>query len=386
MSPPPGQGENAFSRALRAFEVSFRGSARFVASAPGRVNLIGDHTDYCGGLVMPMAIDRRCFAVGRFTAGDSWRIIASDIDQSTFEYEPKDSLEGAPSWMRYVAGVIEIIGGTVGAKAMEIAVASEVPMGAGLSSSAALEVSIATLIEQTSGCEIDKLEKARLCQRAEREYAGVPCGIMDQMASIYGDRGHAMLIDCCDLSVTQIPLWDEARVRLFVVESGVRHDLAQGEYAARRASCESAAQALGLDSLRGADEALVVSHAEDLTTIQFGAARHVTSENTRVAAAAALLEQGQFDELGRLMLASHRSLRDDMDVSCPELDRIVETAAAVPGVLGARMTGGGFGGSAIVLARAEVEIELRDALQASGHRCMRVRSGNGAFAEECPLR
>ena len=386
MTAPNVPGGRSLTRAIGVFERQFDAYPTIAASAPGRVNLIGDHTDYCGGLVLPMAISLRCSAVGRRASNGRWRIVAGDLEDAAFEFAPGDSLEHAPSWAKYVAGVIETTRGDTGALPMEIAFSSDVPIGVGLSSSAALEVAVAMLLEGTGDREVDRLEIARLCQRAEHEFAGVPCGMMDQVSVVFGIRDHAMLIDCGELHITHIPLWDEERVALFVVDSGVRHDLAEGCYAERRETCERAARALGLSTLRQADESLLKTRGVELAATQLGAVRHVLSENARVTAAAELLKKRDPAGFGQLMLASHRSLRDDISVSCPELDEIVDAAAAVPGVLGARVTGGGFGGNAIVLAHSDAAEELTRAMRTLGRTCARVRSGNGAMSDDLPTR
>lgn len=373
-----GAAGSALERVARAFQ-ALGGVPEFAAFAPGRVNLIGDHTDYCGGFVLPMAIEQRCAAVGRVGApGARWRVAAADRGER-IEYEAGQPIEDLPHWARYVGGVISLAAGMVATPPMDIAFASEVPLGAGLSSSAALEVAIATLIEAGTGREMDPLDKASLCQRAEHDFAGVPCGIMDQMASIFGERGQAMLIDCRDLTVTRIPLWDEAETALLVIDSEVRHDLADGRYASRRAACEQAARLLNVE-LRDASSGDVQDRAHQLTAEQLGCARHVVSENRRVLDASQALRVGDLRAFGVLMNQSHDSLKNNMRVSCAEVDQIVDAALSVEGVLGARMTGGGFGGCAIALVERTSVERLERRMANLGRPCRAVESGSGARA------
>jgi galactokinase len=309
-------------------------------------------------------------------SGAGWRVVAADRHEQ-IEYDFGRPVEELPRWARYACGVISLIAPVVDAPPMDIAFASDVPIGAGLSSSAALEVAIATLIESGTGCEMDPLERATLCQRAEHEFAGVPCGIMDQMASVFGKQGHAMLIDCRERTVTQIPLWDEDDTALIVIDSGVRHDLADGAYARRRAACEEAAKGLGAE-LRDVTGDDLQSAAALLGVEVLRCARHVVSENQRVLHASESLRAVDAPLFGALMSASHESLRVDMRVSCAELDQIVDAALGVAGVLGARMTGGGFGGCAIALVERGAVGALQERMKNLGRPCRAVTSGCGA--------
>jgi galactokinase len=256
-------------------------------------------------------------------------------------------------WANYILGVLAGFAREgVRVPPLEIAVASDVPIGAGLSSSAALEVAVATALAEALSAPLFGLPMARLCQEAEREFAGVPCGIMDQIASALGRRGHAMLVDCRTLDVRWVPVPD--RAVLLAIDSGVRHRLDDGSYAQRRAEVEAAAAALGVRVLRDADETMVRSTRID--ELHARRARHVVREIQRTLLAAGALRNGDLELLGMLMLQSHQSLRDEFAVSTPELDAIVEEARAIGpagGAFGARLTGGGFGGSAVVLADAD---------------------------------
>jgi len=326
-------------------------AAEFVVIAPGRVNLIGEHTDYNDGLVMPCAIDRglRIAVVPRaggrclVSSDRGGPAAAIDLDQPL--------VPGRADWARYVEGVLagfQRLGWRV--PAFEAAITADLPAGGGLSSSAALEVGIATAVETLCGRRLDPVEKALLCQRAEHEFAGVPCGIMDQFAVTLARRGHALLIDCRSRVVEHVPLGED--VAVLVIDSGVKHALADGAYAARRRECESAAVRLGVPALRDVALADWPAAERRLPDPERRRARHVVTEIARVVDFAAAARAGDWITAGRLMNAGHASLRDDFEVSCRELDLICDSVAGLAGVWGCRMTGGGFGGCAVVLVEA----------------------------------
>jgi galactokinase len=309
---------------------------RVRARAPGRVNLIGDHTDYTGGFVLPMAVNRET-TVELVRGGGAVELV-SDVESepATVALDVGDPPSLTPEWARYVAGVVAVVRPEPGGRGR---VATTIPVGAGLSSSAALEVALALAL----GFEGSPVELALACQRAEHLATGTATGIMDQLASAAGRSGHALLIDCASLDVTAVPLPEG--VEVVVVDSGQRRRVAASAYEERRADCEAAAAAVG--PLRDASVA-------DLDTIREPRlrrrARHVVSENARVLAAAEALRAGDAFAVGRLMDASHASLRDDFEVSTPALDELVERLTATPGVYGARLTGAGFGGCVVALA------------------------------------
>jgi galactokinase len=309
-----------------------------VARAPGRVNLIGDHTDYNEGFVLPVAIDLECTVRARARGDDVVHVHSLDLGSSV-ELSDGDPRTVEPEWGRYVAGVVQTLADRgrrpVGIDAV---VSSTVPVGAGLSSSAALEVSVALALCDAAGLELAPLEIALACQEAERSALGIPSGIMDQLASVSGRAGCALLIDCRSYEVEPIPIPDE--LALVVVHSGVARALAGSAYAERRAACERVAESLGLRALRDATPDQVADNPR---------ARHVVSENERVLQAAGALRAGDVAALGPLLDASHASLRDDYEVSTPELDALVN-ALRDAGALGARLTGAGFGGCVIALA------------------------------------
>ena len=350
------------------------------AAAPGRVNLIGEHVDYCDGFVLPMAIERETVIVAAprpEVGGEPVARVHSTALQETVELplaSGAGSSAGIPGWSRYLAGVIAGFldrGATI--PAFDAVVDSTVPIGGGLSSSASLEVAMATLVAALAGHAIGPLEVALLCQRAEHEFAGVPCGVMDQCASILCIRDHLLLLDCRSLAVVQVP-FQRPDLLVLVTNSNVRHALNDGGYAARRADCQRAAAILGVPSLREATLAEVEASRDALGDTVFRRARHVVTEIARTLDAAAALASDRWDELGELMAASHASLRDDYEVSCPELDLLVELAAAQPGVIGTRMTGGGFGGCTVTLVEAARADAVRAAVargyrQSKGHEC-----------------
>lgn len=335
----------------QAFERSFGAPAQVIAQAPGRVNLIGEHIDYSQGFVLPFAIDAVTKSAIRKREDDQIRIVsAQHPEEMIHSTVAQVQQKGGAGWSRYILGVIwalEIENG------LDIYVDGRVPLGAGLSSSAALECSVATALNHLFDLGRSLTELAQLTQRAENQYVGVPCGIMDQSVSLMAKAGYALLLDCRDLSTQHIPVdFAGAGLRLLIVDTRAHHALIDGGYAERRASCESAAAKLGVASMRVLDMSQLEREKEQLTAVEFQRARHAVSEIARVLSAVEKLREKNFSEFGQLLNQSHISLRDDYTVSCPELDLVVDTANA-NGALGARMVGGGFGGSAIALIRDE---------------------------------
>ncbi len=316
---------------------------RVRAHAPGRVNLIGDHTDYTGGLVLPMAIDRGTTVVLERTGQ---RVVLESDDESApavVDLGVSDPAGVAPPWARFVAGVIQEVRPYEGGVGR---VSTDLPIGAGLASSAALEVALALAL----GFEGSPLELALACQRAEQAASGVPCGVMDQLASAAGVPGCALLMDCSRLSVTPVPLPEG--VDVVVVHSGQQRRLSGSAYSERRAQCEAAAEVIGPLRDAGFDD---VNTIDD--PVLRRRARHVVSENARVAAFASSLAGDDLADAGALMEESHQSLREDFDVSTPTLDQLVERLLREPGVHGARLTGAGFGGCVVALTEAGVLTE-----------------------------
>ncbi|MDE3136046.1 MAG: galactokinase [Acidobacteriota bacterium] len=325
--------------------------------APGRVNLIGGHTDYNEGWVLPLAIDRDCLVLATARSDRRLRVHSREFGE-TIEAGLDGPAAGEHHWSRYVFGVAWALGGIgVPVAGADLLVASDVPHGGGLSSSAALEVSTAFALSGLASVSPDRAKIARACQRAENGFVGMRCGIMDQLASCFGRRDHALLIDCRTLDVRPVPL-DSSRVRVVVANTMARHALAGSAYNRRREECEEAVRRIaavrpGIRALRDASWEKIASLAQDWPESIRHRARHVTLEIARVHAAAKALESGDYEALGTLMLESHRSLHEDYEVSSAELNLMVELARELPGALGARMTGGGFGGSTVNLVRAE---------------------------------
>lgn len=332
--------------------------AEFLSHAPGRINLIGEHVDYQGGLVLPAAINLSVFAAAARIPEPVLRLATSfaGADPVEIPLGALAPLAGAGSWANYPLGVVacyQKAGHDPGGLA--ITFDASLPAGAGLSSSAAFEAATAVIVEQACGITLPARERALLCQQAEHAYAGVPCGIMDQLAVNAGEAGHALLIDCQSLDVTPTPL--PAEVAMVVVDSGVKHALADGEYAKRRADCETAATTLGVACLRDTTLDAVQAAREALGERVFRRARHVVTEIARTRAFAEAMAAGDLTTAAHQMAASHASLRDDYEVSCEELDALVTIANAL-GVPGARMMGGGFGGSTIQLVPADAAAEI----------------------------
>ena len=341
------------------------GAAPIWVRAPGRVNLIGEHTDYNEGFVLPVAIDRDCLVAARPRADGRMVVRSLDIDpaEGVVELAADGSDDPAlvePAWGRYVAGVVQELAALGRAPVgVDAVLSSTVPLGSGLSSSAALEVACAVALCTLAGLDLVKAELAAACQRAEQVATGVPCGIMDQLCSLAGVADAALLIDCRSLEIQPVRLPPE--IQMLAVHCGLPRALADSEYAERRAACEAAARALGLQALR--DAAL-----EDVATDPF--ARHVVSENARVLETVAALEEGDLGALGPLFAASHASLRDDFRVSTPELDALVQ-ALVEAGALGARLTGAGFGGCVVALTRSAEA----DAVAAEASESYRAATG-----------
>ncbi|HET9731557.1 MAG TPA: galactokinase [Acidimicrobiales bacterium] len=306
------------------------------AVAPGRVNLIGDHTDYTGGYVLPMALDMATTVEGRRGGGLVHLVSAGEEAAALVPLSPTGAPVKDPPWARFVSGVVSALRPTEG---LTGTVTTTLPVGAGLSSSSSLTVALCLAL----GAPGEPRQLALTAQRAEQAGSGVPGGIMDQLCASAAIAGHALLIDCRDLHVDPVALPEEAEV--VVAHSGLSRRLSESAYAVRRGQCEAAEDLVG--PLRDASEADVATIADPVLRRR---ARHVVSENRRVLDAAAAMRRGDLDAAGTLMTDSHRSLRDDFDVSVPELDRAVDALLAVPGVTGARLTGAGFGGCVVALA------------------------------------
>ena len=343
-------------------------------AAPGRVNLIGEHTDYNDGFVLPMAIDRyvviaAAARVDRQGDGDPTATLYSiDLDASAKIQIVGKMAPGPVTWSNYPQGVVAgFVKRGFAVPPFEAVIQSNLPLGGGLSSSAALEVATATLLETLLEHSLDRVEKAQLCREAEHEFAGVPCGIMDQFSSIFGERDALLLLDCRSHALELVPMTDP-NVTVLIANSNVRHELSDGEYAVRRTQCEEAASTLGATSLRDVSLATLDGARDRLDDVIVHRARHVITEIDRTVKAAEAIRRGKWDEVGQLMYASHKSLRDDYEVSCEELDFLVELADKLgsrAGVIGSRMTGGGFGGCTVNLVRTNQAASVGQSLQKS---------------------
>jgi len=340
------------------FGKAFGREAEIVATAPGRVNLIGEHIDYSDGFVLPFAIKyETSVAIGRNGLG-KFRFSSAQRPEEIIELDSLTPLHGE-TWGRYVAGVIWALGISEG---LDIFVDGQVPVGAGLSSSAALECSTAVALNELFGLGKSLKDLARITQRAENDFVGVPCGIMDQSVSLMGHAGSALLLDCRDLSTRNIP-FDIAShgLELLIIDTRVHHELVDGGYAERRASCEKAVAELGITSLRDISVSDYEARKSELDPTTYIRGFHAVTEMKRVLDTVEALQAGDFTRVGSLLNASHRSLSEDYTVSCPELDLVVSIANE-NGALGARMVGGGFGGSAIALAKVEAIEAIQGAI------------------------
>jgi len=345
--------ENVRKEVESTFHAMYGGSADLLVRAPGRVNLIGEHTDYNDGFVFPAAIDRELWIALRRRKDRRVRVRSLDFGDGEFSLEGLVPGEG---WMEYLKGVAWVLSDSGGqVPGWEGVLGSAIPIGAGLSSSAALEMAGLRAFAALSDGGWEPREAALRGQRVENEWVGVNCGIMDQLAVGMGRSHHALLIDCRSLDVEPTPL--PSHVRLVILDTGTRRGLVDSAYNERRAQCEVAAEACGVVALRDVDlEELAEASGLDSTTRK--RARHVITENARTVEASEALRKGDLQRFGRLMDESHNSLRDDFEVSTEALDTIVELARTQPGCLGARMTGAGFGGCALALVEAEVAPDL----------------------------
>lgn len=339
-------------------------SAPAIFRAPGRVNLIGEHTDYNDGFVMPAAIGFYTW-VAASARRDRTLHVRSEEFKETIDLS-LDSLSGPPRkhWSDFVRGVAAVLQShEIRLRGANLIIEGQVPMGAGLSSSASLEVAIGMALLSASQAEISRLELVKICQRAEHEYVGTRCGIMDQFIAVFASSGHALMLDCRSLESQSLSIPDDAR--LVICNSMVKHELASGEYNRRRAECEAGVKIFrqslpAVHALRDVTlEDLAIHHAE-LPEVVYRRCRHVISENQRVLDAAEALRASDLRRFGRLMYESHRSLQQDYEVSCKELDLLVEIAGACEGVYGSRMTGGGFGGCTITLVQSHSVDAFKD--------------------------
>lgn len=350
--------ETPGGRAVAGFTRAFGTDGEILVRAPGRVNLIGEHTDYNDGFVLPVSLSVHTAVVGRSRADRTVNVVALDFDaeRDSFGLDAPLAKMPGPSWKNHIRGVFaERMRAHRDARGCDLAIAGNIPKGSGLSSSASLAVAVGTIADALDGVAINRVAIARQAQASEISFVGTQCGIMDQLASACGQQGHALMIDCRSLAISPVRLPDETAI--VIVQSGVVRNLSEGRYNDRRRECAEAARALNVSSLRDATPAMLDEARNQIDPTAFARARHVVSENARTQAAAAALLAGDLATLGVQMAASHVSLRDDFCVSHPDVDRLVDIAQdAIGREGGARMTGGGFGGSIVaVLARNRVD-------------------------------
>jgi len=332
---------------------------RWIVAAPGRVNLIGEHTDYNDGFVLPMAIERYTVIAADRPSRETNQIrLHSTLGDKSATMDLTKPLKPFPkgAWANYPAGVIAgFLAHGLNPGGFDALIHSTVPLGGGLSSSAALEVATATLLEIITGKKLDPVEKALICQKAEHDFAGMPCGIMDQFISVMGRENRILLLDCRSRKPELVPMTDPS-VAVLIINTNVKHELTGSEYPTRRKQCETAAKILGVPSLRDATADALERVQGKIDKVVFRRARHVIGEIERTVHAAEGVRASNWPTVGQLMYASHRSLRDDYEVSCKELDAVVEIAESIGvkgGVYGCRMTGGGFGGCAVALVKSD---------------------------------
>ena len=344
------------------FRIRFGGTPRLFR-APGRVNLIGEHTDYNEGFVLPAALNFATYVAGRSRKDRCIRVASLNFEGGA-EFDLDDPVRPSQNaWARYVQGVALILErkGFV-LRGADLLIDSDVPVGAGLSSSAALEVSTAFALAALSGHQLDGMDLARIGQSAEHEFAGVRSGIMDQFASVFGKAGHALFLDCQSLEWSAISV---SHAQFLICNTKTKHDLAESEYNKRRAECEAAAAFLGHSSLRGASLTDLADRSDTMDATLHKRARHIVTENMRVLSSVEALRMGDLATFGTLMNESHQSLRDDFEVSSRELDLMVEIAQGQNRVLGSRMTGGGFGGCTINLVEKGGSNDIASAIAAA---------------------
>ena len=362
---------------LKYFEEKYGNAPEYLVRAPGRVNLIGEHTDYNDGYVMPLAIDYAVWIAFSNIIEPEVRIHSIDFDQRVV-IPINQALTKGEGWSEYLKGLINIFKHSkfeiFGWKGV---MAGNIPIGAGLSSSAALSLALTRAFGTVCNWDWNPIQMARICQLAENQWVGVNCGIMDQMISAFGQEDHALLIDCRSLKTTPVTLPEV--VRVVILDTGTRRGLVDSAYNERRDQCESVASFFGEKALRDISYKKLQEAKNKIDPIQFKRARHVIKENERVLDCAESLRLGNLENVGKLMNASHISLRDDFEVSSEALDLMVDCALAAPGCYGARMTGAGFGGCAVAL----VEKKYTDKFVKKVFNSYKASSGNKAFIYNC---
>lgn len=349
------------ARVTATFAEQFDAQADLVARAPGRVNLIGEHTDYNDGFVLPCAIGPATMVAASKRSDDKIHIVAADFRNATDSFNLSAIAKSEHGWADYVRGMVDALQKAgYPLKGANLAIAGNLPKGAGLSSSASLEVAVGQAMLALAGSDIDRTRLAQIAQAAECDFVGTKCGIMDQLISAQGKAGHALLIDCRSLELTDAPIPED--VAIMIVHSGVTRGLVEGHYNERRRQCEAAAQAMSVAALRNAD--LNMLEAAKLDPVTRRRAHHVITENQRTLDAAAALAKSDLNALGQLMGKSHASMRDDFEITVPAIDGLVEILqAAIGDEGGARMTGGGFGGACVAILPAARVAQVQAAVE-----------------------
>jgi galactokinase len=349
--------------------------------APGRAELLGNHTDYNEGYVLALALDRGTTMTGHARGDRNIHIHSRELGKTEIIALDQLAAERVSPWSRYTLGVVDQFRrNNLPVEGFEAEISGNLPLGAGLSSSASLENATVLFLGKLFGAKLDPLQMARIAQKAEHDFVGVRCGLLDQIASLMSKARHATFIDCRTTAVDHVPL--DAKVSVILANSNVKHALVGGEYNERRSDCEAAAHALGVSFLRDASTEMLKSRKSELADRIYRRALHVTGENERVLEGSAALRKGNIARFGELMFASHESSMMNFENSCPELDRLVEAARRTPGVHGARLSGGGFGGATINLVEAGREEEVVKALTAAlpDVACLVTCASDGALA------
>jgi galactokinase len=349
--------------------------------APGRAELLGNHTDYNEGYVLALAVDRGTTITGRARGDRKVHIHSRELGRTEIIALDKLLAERVSPWSRYTLGVVDQFRRhDLPVEGFEAEISGNLPIGAGLSSSASLENATVLFLARLFGAKLDPMQMARLAQKAEHDFVGVRCGLLDQISSLMSTAGHATFIDCRSMAVDHVPL--DGKVSVIIANSNVKHALVGGEYNERRADCEAAAHALGVPFLRDASSEMLKAHQSELADRIYHRALHITGENERVLEGSAALRRGDVKRFGELMFASHESSRLNFENSTPELDRLVEAARQTPGVYGARLSGGGFGGATINVVEKGREEEVVKALTAAlpEATCLVTSASDGALA------
>jgi len=352
----------------------------FTTYAPGRAELLGNHTDYNEGFVLAIAVDRGTTLHGQSRSDRTIRLHSHELNRTETAELDQLAAEKVAPWSRYTLGVVDQFRrNELPVEGFDVEITSNLPLGAGLSSSASLETATVLFLMKAFGAQLKPMQIAQFAQMAEHDFVGVRCGLLDQISSLMSRVNHATFIDCRSFEVRHVPL--SPQTSLVLANSGVKHSLVAGEYNERRSDCEAAAHALGVKALRDATRDMLDTRRDEIADRIYRRALHIVGENERVLAGSEALRQGDVARFGELMFESHESSRINFENSCPELDRLVEAARHIPGVHGARLSGGGFGGATINLVETGREEEVVQAFSAAlpGVTCLVTKASDGAL-------